>query len=281
MGRSDNQIIGVCRFSFMATTGFRAAKGGPEAQAELLFDPERLRRRFAYFTELCLPSLAAQTDPDFVLVVLVSDLLPENAMQDLQALRNAYPFLRICVSEPMGPLQSSRRAFRRGLRQDTGFVTGFRIDDDDAVAVDFIARTRALADHMLDQGWASADTPVTIAFTRGLYWHVADTGDRAFHDVRDYVPLGQASAMISPVDARLNIFRFNHRHLPAHVRSWIDPTDIMFIRGVHDGNDSGRSVPKRGDAMPLEQVKPLLRDRFGLDPDRVIAAMGRLHGSVP
>ncbi|MCR9070052.1 MAG: putative rhamnosyl transferase [Rhodobacteraceae bacterium] len=280
MGRADNQIIGVCRFSFLATGGFRAAQGGLEAQKDLLFDPERMRRRFAYFESLCLPSLAAQTDPDFILVLLVSDLLPQKAMNRLFALRDAHPFLRICVSEPMGPLQSSRRAFRRGLRQDTGFVTGFRIDDDDAVAVDYIARTRALADHMLNEGWAGDRHPVALAFSRGLYWHFTDDPEQAFYDVRDYVPLGQASAMISPVDARTNIFRFNHRHLPAYLRTWIDPEDIMFIRGVHEDNDSGRSVPRRGDALPLDRVKPALAARFGLDPDAVIAAMDAVHGRV-
>ena len=281
MARDDNQIIGVCRFSFLATGGFRAAQAGTQAQADLLFDPERIRRRFAYFETVCLPSLAAQTDPDFVLVVLVSDALPPKAMARLTALRDAHPFLRICASEPMGPLQSSRRAFRRGLARDTGFVTGFRIDDDDAVAVDYIEHTRRLADQMLDQGWATDARPVALSFTRGLYWHFSDAAQHAFFDVRDYVPLGQCSAMVTPVDARTNIFRFNHRHLPAYVRSWIDPEDIMFIRGVHDDNDSGRSVPKRGDALPLETVKPALAQRFGLDPDRAIAKIDAVHGRAP
>ena len=65
-------------------------------------------------------------------------------------------------------LVSTRKGYRGAVREGTEFVTGFRIDDDDAVAVDYIAGTRAVAKSYLEQGWADAETPAVIAFHRGI-----------------------------------------------------------------------------------------------------------------
>ena len=40
-----------------------------------------------YFEMICLPSLAAQTDPDFTLVVLIGDAMPIRWRKRLKALR--------------------------------------------------------------------------------------------------------------------------------------------------------------------------------------------------
>lgn len=279
MGKTvDNQIVGVCRFSYLGTGGFEASKLEEEALADLLYDQARMNRRFAFFEKLCLPSLAAQTDPDFRLVVLIGTSMPMRYRKRLKALADQYPFLRICALDPHGPLSATKRAYRRGLGDGADYLTGFRIDDDDAVAVDYIEKTRAVADQLIGLGWADDDHPAVIAFHRGIYWDLNDR-EQPFHDFREIGPLGLASAMVTRPDAHSNMFRWNHRRVAAHARMWSDPTDLMFLRTLHQHNDSGRSIPPGAEAMPKWQARQMLEQRFGLDPDEVMPLMWRVFAS--
>jgi hypothetical protein len=264
--REDNQIIGVCRFSYLGTLGFKAHDTHREDLADRLYDEQRMQRRFAYFENICLPSLAAQTDMDFRLVVLTGDSMPLRWHQRLQDLQRHHPFVDLCVLAPAGPVNSTRRAFRQAWNGRASFITGFRIDDDDAVARDYIARTRKIADQLLALGWADAQTLAAICFHRGIYWDMSAPEDRQFWDHAEKEPLGLAAAMIMTSDARPNIFRWNHRHLASAVRCWIDPGDIMFLRTLHGHNDSDRTIPPHASALSPGVARRLLRDRFALSP---------------
>lgn len=277
--RPDNQIVGVCRFSYPATGGFNLSDLGAADQIDALYQPERMRRRFAYFEGICLPSFAAQTDPDFRLVVLVGDAMPLRWRRRLRGLRARFPFLEICALEPLGPLQATRRAFRVGASEDLPFVTGFRIDDDDAVATDYVARLRAASDRVLSMGLVSPEAPVAIGFQSGFYWALHEPGLPLFR-CRESRPLGQASAMITTYDAKPNIFRWNHTHLLAHVRCWTDPRPPMFLRTIHGGNDSDRSVPQRAERLSRAEGTSVLTERFGLAPRRLRPMLARLHGTT-
>jgi hypothetical protein len=278
--RPDNQIVGVCRFSYPATGGFKLSDKGQDAVIDALYAPERLRRRFAYFEKICLPSLAAQTDTDFTFVVLIGDAMPLKWRRRLKALRATFPFLEICAAEPLGPLQATRRAFRIGAAEDVPFVTGFRLDDDDAVPCDYIERLRTTADRVLDAGWADAETLVAISFQSGFYWALDQPGLPLFR-FSEARPVGQGSAMVMPYDSQQNIFRWNHAFLPAHVRCWTDPSPGMFLRTLHGGNDSARSVPAKAQRILPAEAATLLRERFGLAPLRIRPQLARLHGTVP
>ncbi|MEM7724387.1 MAG: glycosyltransferase [Pseudomonadota bacterium] len=279
MARDDNQIIGVCRFSYLGEGGFQAQSDGFERAAERLYAIPRMRRRFAFFENICLPSLAAQTDQNFRLVALIGDTMPFRWRKRLKALMEPYPFLEVCTLEAAGPLNSTRRAFRRGWDQRSRYVTGFRLDDDDAVANDYIERTRAAADQLLDIGWADEDTPAAICFHRGIYWDMTRPEEEQFWDFSEKEPLGLASAMITTPDGIANIYRWNHRRLASQVRCWTDPNDYMFVRTLHGHNDSGRSIPPDARALPAWQAKKLFRDRFGLAPKKLLPRMTELQSS--
>jgi hypothetical protein len=272
-----NKIIGVCRFSYLGDAGFETLKGGAEEAARQLYAPGRMQRRFAYFENICLPSLAAQTDPDFVLVALIGDTMPFHFRKRLKRSCDTYPFLRVATLEAAGPLNSTRRAFRRGLDEtEADFITGFRIDDDDAVAVDYIEKTRAIADGLIALGWATNEVPAAICFHRGIYWDMNRDEDQ-FWDFSEVMPLGLASAMVAQPDAMENIYRWNHRKLAAHARCWIDPHDYMFVRTLHGHNDSDRSIPPRARQLPDWQARKLFRERFGLNPKRLVPMMKKLQ----
>ncbi|ABD53489.1 putative rhamnosyl transferase [Jannaschia sp. CCS1] len=275
-----NKIIGVCRFSYLGLGGFRINEAGAEEAAKALYAADRMTLRFAYFETICLPSLAAQTDSDFTFVALIADTMPLPFRQRLKRLTETYPFLRIAVLESTGPYNSTRRAFSRGLDgQETDFITGFRLDDDDAVSVDYIARTREAADTLITLGWATKDDPAAVCFHRGIYWDMKRP-DAPFWDYSEIQPLGLASAMVHHRDSRQNIYRWNHRKLASKVRCWTDPSDVMFLRTLHDHNDSGRVMPRDAEQIPDEQARRLLKDRFGLNPKRLLSTMDRVHGGT-
>lgn len=276
-----NKIIGVCRFSYLGNGGFKTLEGGADAAAKVLYDQDRMQRRFAYFEQICLPSLAAQTDADFTLVALIGDTMPARFRKRLKALVEAYPFLRVATLEAAGPLNSTRRAFRRGLDEhETDFITGFRLDDDDAVAVDYIARLRVVSDTLIRLGWATPDVPAAVCFHRGIYWDMKRGGDQ-FWDYSEPQPLGLASAMIHHPDSPHNIYRWNHRKLAANARCWIDPHEVMFVRTLHNHNDSDRSIPPGAVHLPDWQARKLFRERFGLNPKRLFPAMKQLQDDIP
>lgn len=272
-----NKIVGVCRFSYLGLGGFRINDAGAEEAEKALYAPERMSLRFAYFENICLPSLAAQTDPDFTFVALIADTMPLPFRQRLKRLAEAYPFLRIAILETTGPYNSARRAFWRGLDgQDTDFITGFRLDDDDAVSVDYIAKTRDIADTLIKLGWATEDTPAAVCFHRGIYWDMKRPDD-PFWDYTEIKPLGLASAMVHHRDSRHHIYRWNHRKLAGKVRCWTDPTDHMFVRTLHGHNDSNRQIPSDAELLPEQEAHVLLRERFGLTPKQLLPMMKSLH----
>lgn len=272
-----NKIIGVCRFSYLGDAGFRTLKGGAEEAARILYAPGRMQRRFAYFENICLPSLAVQTDMDFVLVALIADTMPFHFRKRLKRLADKYPFLRIATLEAAGPLNSTRRAFRRGLDEmETDFITGFRLDDDDAVGCDYIERTREISDNLIKLGWATAEVPAAVCFHRGIYWDMKREEEQ-FWDYSEPQPLGLASAMIAHPDSQHNIYRWNHRKLAANARCWIDPHEYMFVRTLHGHNDSDRSIPPGARVLPDWQARKLFRERFGLNPKKLFPMMAALQ----
>lgn len=274
--RADNQIIGVCRFSYLGEGGFVTQKQDFEVAAGILYAVPRMLRRFAFFENICLPSLAAQTDADFKLVVLIGDTMPFRWRKRLKGLMEQHPFLEICTLEAAGPLNSTRRAYRRAWNGSAPYITGFRIDDDDAVAVDYIEKTRAIADQLLTLGWADEETPAAICFHRGIYWDMARNEEDQFWDFSEKEPLGLASSMITTPEGMANIYRWNHRRLASQVRCWIDPNDYMFVRTLHGHNDSDRSIPPDARALPAWQARKLFRDRFGLSPRKLLPMMQQL-----
>lgn len=279
MGSADNQIVGVCRFSYLGEGGFRTALEGVDAAAERLYDIPRMVRRFAFFENICLPSLANQTDMDFRLVALIGDTMPFRWRKRLKGLMEQYPFLEICTLEAAGPLNSTRRAFRRGWDRSSKYITGFRLDDDDAVASTYIERTRAIADQLLTIGWADEDTPAAVCFHRGIYWDMARPLDEQFWDFSEKEPLGLASAMITTPDGQHNIYRWNHRRLASNCRCWIDPNETMFVRTLHGQNDSDRSIPPDARQMPMWRARKMFREDFGLNPKRLFPLMAELQDS--
>lgn len=266
----QNQIIGVMRFSYPAKEGFSASKMEEPALLAHLYAPERLARRFAMLETLALPSLAAQSDMDFTLVIQCGETMPEIYKARLAGLAEQYGFLQPVYLPRLGGFGAAKRSFRRVAAKSATHVTGFRLDDDDAVAVDYIARTRDVSERLLRAGLAEG--PTALAFAKGIYWDM-NAPQAPFHEYREPQPLGLASSMITPAALDTNIYRYNHRRLACFVPTFMDPEGHMFLRTLHGHNDSRRSIPPHATPLALEEVRLLLEHRFALDVDAALALM--------
>lgn len=260
-----NQIIGLIRFSYPATEGFAASSMGLDALQAMLYDPARLTARFGYLETLVLPSLAAQTDGEFTCAILAGDTLPVEWKDRLRALTDRFPFVKPIFLERMGPLPAAKRAFRRSVHESATHVTGFRLDDDDALAIDYIEKTRDRSDRLIAGGFA--EKPICVAFTRGLYWDL-HTPKQPFHRFREAYAPSLACAMITEPDMPTCIYRYNHRRIASFIPTYLEPGgNEMFIRTQHDTNDSNRSAPPHAEAIDTAEGARVLAKRFGLPPE--------------
>ncbi|AWB47422.1 hypothetical protein HYN69_01890 [Gemmobacter aquarius] len=228
----SNRLAGLIRFSYPALSGFSAKAPDAARLQAMLFARPRLERRFALFETLALPSLIAQSDPDFELMVLVGDAMPAWAVDRLQA--GIAPLnARIVALPPMHHYPAIQAAYATLPTRATTHLTSFRLDDDDALDLDHVARLRRIASGIA--GFTA--TPFAIAHNRGLFVDLSGPTPR-FTEVTEKLPLGIGLALCSPVTEVDTIFRRNHRLLPQFLTTFSDATEMAFLRSVHQGNDS-------------------------------------------
>ena len=252
-GRTLTRIAGLVRFSYPAIGGF--AHGNPDP-ARFLYDPSRLERRFRLFETRCLPSLRAQTDPDFAIVFLVGEDMPPTAHRRLADALHGLSQARIVALPTMPHYPATRQAF---AALDTGAgasLTTFRLDDDDGLACDYIARLRALVKDL--GAMRAADGPITVSFHRGLLLHQ----DGAITEVVEKLPPATGSAMIGGGSQRENIYRRNHRLLPQFFPHFSDVRQLAFLRSVHQDNDSTPHASGLARPLGAHEAETALREAF-------------------
>lgn len=263
-----NQVSVLIRFSYLARTGFRLARQGIDQARALLYDPERLERRFRLFEQLALPSLLAQSRRDFTTIVLIGKDLPRPARLRLQALLEPLPDARLVALPPLPMFGATRRAFDRALDPAATHLTSVRLDDDDAISTDLVARLHALAPRaaaLIGDG-----EPVVISHQNGCYLEIAPGGNRLY-GVVERTPLGIGLAMLSPVTRRDTIYSRNHRLLGQFYNCISDAVTPAFIRTVHRDNDADPRASGPSFDLTDAEADALLRERFAVSFDTLRA----------
>jgi hypothetical protein len=230
------QVIGLCRFSYLGTGGFQITHDDLKTRAQYLFEKQRMDLRFRFFENICLPGIRAQTDPDFTLVVVVSEEMPAVYMERLQAAVADIPQI-VIEARPPGRHRAVMHTVIEDQHQDRSApCLQFRLDDDDGMSVHFVEQLRALASKMLPM--LDRYKMMAIDFNRGYVIAPTET-DLMVAPVQQ--PFwANALALLKRGNARLSIHSFAHRKLWQHVPALSLPDAEMMLRGLHYNNDSRR-----------------------------------------
>ena len=255
-------IKGVIRFSYPSEGGFAKDFADADAHEAFLFDRARLERRFHLFENLTLPSLRGQSDGDFHLAVLTGEGLPAWAFERLQTGLVNVPQAQIIQLPRMNHYPATREALEQMPDDGATHVAGFRLDDDDAMHFSTVRRIREIANGMA--GITDTTKPFAIGFNRGFFLdRSAETN--TITEVRERSPIGIGLTLVVPIEQRSNIFRRNHRFLHQFYDCYTDVQEPMFIRTVHEDNDSGAVSTGAGKGMTRAEIDTTLQSGFGTD----------------
>ena len=260
------QVIGICRFSYPALGGFQVEHDSQAARAAYLYDPARMEDRFRTFEGFTLPALRAQTDPDFTLVIVVGDDIPDTYGNRLWDLTQDLPQVVIRQYPPAPHREVMQRAIN-SVRDMGRISLQFRLDDDDAVAVTYVQKLRHAAAHVA--GLLQDHRHFAIDFTRG---HAARPGPKGLATAPIEDPYWTAGlAMMFRPDVPLTIMNFHRRRLLHKMPALIFPEEEMMLRGVNGFNDSDNAedAPK----LRLKKLGTRGEDKFrrlyNIDADHV------------
>ncbi len=268
------QVIGLCRFSYPAVGGFQVDFEDFEEKLAYLYAPARMEERFASFETITLPPLRAQTDPDFTLVVVIGDSLPDHYRTRLTALLADMPQAVIQSHPPEQHRPIMKRIINSVRRDSDAPCLQFRMDDDDAVAVDFVERLRRTAGDV--RALAARDNLLAIDFNRGFIVRPGPDGVAAVETAAPYQTA--ALAMMVAPGSRQTIMNFAHHKLAEKMTTVTLTDSIMMLRGHNDYNDSRQGPSAKPHKLTLMDAKgeAMLRKRFAIDCAAVRAAYSAL-----
>jgi len=256
------QIKGLLRFSYLSENGFAKSTQGMEKTREMLYAPARLDRRFALFERLALHSLKLQEDQDFTVGILIGEDFPAQARSRLESLLDGFNAAHLIALPPMIHIQAVKAAYNALPDDpDATHIATFRQDDDDAMHRETIGRVRRIGTHML--GMRDTDDAFVIAFNRGLYLD-ADA-EEPVSEWYERAPLGIGLAMVARRGDAATVFRRNHRQFMQYYDCYTEVTQPMWIRSVHQDNDSGASPTGRAGTLRPRGIRRCLREGFDLN----------------
>ena len=267
------QTLGLCRFSYPAIGGFQVEFDSLEEKLAYLYAPERMEERFRYFEALTLPPLKAQTDPDFSFLVVVGDTLPMPYQDRLNALLQDLPQAKV-ISRPPAP----HRAIMEEIINENRAFDGepclqFRMDDDDAVAIDFVARLREAARDA--RAILRKHRRMAIDFNKGF---IVRPDAKGLHAAATTTPYATAALGLAfGPKATRTVMNFAHVKVAQRMPTLTFSDSDMLLRGHNDHNDSRQKASAK--PVPLALMTPEqeahIKDRFAIDADHVRSVFSR------
>lgn len=206
------RILGLVRFSVLIE-GPRSPwnLGRRPGYRDNLFSDARLRKRFQLFENITLPSLDAQSEKHFKILLFTSSAMPPSWRKKLEILCRDRPYLNIIEVRPNDNFYGVlSRSCEQVIPADEPYVT-FRLDDDDALYRRYIETLTELNE--------SEVRDRVISFDNGIYIGArADRGGLLARTIQ-YRCLGLGLAYRGSTRPVRTIF-----HLGNHVKLRKDPT---------------------------------------------------------
>lgn len=229
------QTVFMMRYSYFGLSGWRS---DTSRDIDALLNPERLTQRYRLLRDIALPSLAAQNDPNFKLVVLSSKAMPDWRKRQLRDVCHEHlgkDRVRILWRPP----GRATRFFRKYLNTHCiaePMTTQVVLDDDDAVSNDFVGMVKREAKAAYELREPGYDF-MFLSFPKGFSLQLGDGKARLFHRSMPFTNLGLS--LVGPSDIKKTVYGIAHKNVahsnPARAIYTQSP---YYIRTVHDSNDS-------------------------------------------
>jgi hypothetical protein len=223
------------RFHHVILTRFNVRFVEDPRVASIGLDPAWLTDRFALFERYCLPSVVAQSVQDFSWILFFDSATPRDFVARINALVRPHDNIHVFFS-PELPISTVQEAVRSVVPGRPEWLLTTRLDNDDAIHVDFVSRLQA------GQTFQRAEVlnfPCGVILSEGRAYRWRD----------------QSNAFISllePFDGFTTVLSI-HRHVYAHesypVRQVADAP--MWLQLVHGNNVSNRI---RGFRYPVRRA---------------------------
>ncbi|MEL6677098.1 MAG: glycosyltransferase [Pseudomonadota bacterium] len=123
-------------FAHVLMTRFNLATPGRES--DLRNRPGWLEERFDLFERYCLPSIAGQTHRDFHWIIYFDKDTPPEFKARIEDLRHRGPFIPYYTG--LFPAEGWPRSVREMIPDPADWLLTTRLDNDDALALDYVAR---------------------------------------------------------------------------------------------------------------------------------------------
>ena len=250
------QTLFLMRYSYFGSSGWQSPTSKDKSK---LLSADRLAKRFDLFRKITLPSLAAQSDGDFKLVILSSAALPNWRKRQLTELCKdtlGDDRAHLAFRRPAGASLMFRKYIKKRLT-DVPFGTQVVLDDDDAVSTSFVATLRKEAQTVLDMH-EHARQHSFLSFPRGLSLVLQDDGARLFHRMMPFTNLGLS--LVGPTNMRKNVYGIAHKKVADHNNARVIYSNTpTYIRTCHDQNDS-RAWHSEQEVSPDHM--PAIMERF-------------------
>jgi hypothetical protein len=252
-------IYGHIRFSFYGVTDTRLKPNEDDSAMAQLYSETRMARRFFLFENLTLPSLIGQTDRNFTTIFMSSDVMPDRYKERLSTLASRLPGSEVVFSSE----RRGERAFRPFMAAAAGAgglgsSVHFRLDDDDALAVSYIARLRRISQSV------SPRTHITFPTGILLFPSAPGTSEGVSMVMQQFL-LSMGLATVNGQGFHKNPFQMMHG---AVWRRWpvvSEPRFPAFIRTQHPENDTLHNQDKN--------LAVIRRERFSRRSRRHSAAV--------
>lgn len=257
------QVQGLCRFSLPCTGGFKKYHDSLGERRAALYDPARLDTRCLWFERILLPGIALQSDPDFTLHLVLGEDFPEPWRSRMEALFAEVPQITAHWRAPDDHRAICRDVLLPARDTTRAAVAEFRLDDDDAVAVDYVAQLR--------RNWprvarlAGPNGRVALDHGKGVVLAGHADGRVALHPLITQCWSAGLALYMRPDDPGI-IMDFPHHKIWSRV-PYVNLTDsLMFIRGDHGTNDA-KTPFAAGVPIPMEEadLAEALSRRFAID----------------
>lgn len=267
------KVVGICRFSLVGRGDWKIFRGNKftEAQAladqvSILFTEERLEARLKSFEIFTLASIKAQTEQNFLFIVLASKLMPSAYQTRLENLCADIPQVCLRFFDPITAGEAQRKVFDE-LNIKYSEVLQFRLDDDDCVCSDFVERMQKSAVA------ANDNHEVFVVSMRGvMYCAIGGECPGIYYWPVDFMSAGAAIRHSSK-----SIYNFGHFGMAERFHSIVISGGMSLV--THNGNNDTSldrdTVKRRGMVLlSADESKEIINKHFPFISDQAKTFIG-------